>query len=523
MMRETWLHSLSTVILAVFLSGCNADADLTGRKVEPLQISPNVFARSGYGQFEIRAMSGVDLTVEFYRPHNFNGFSDPIWFVMHGASRNAERYIKNAAPVAERYNALALSIRFPKDLYPSSSDYTLNVVNVGRVDESALEQGRWKQPERYLYSEVERVFDGVRIALEGQQTGYFMFGHSAGAQFTHRLLTFLPEHRVIGAVAANAGWYTLPISSSNANHIVPYGLSATPVDIAMQKSLIGAPLTILIGARDTANPTESRMVRGTPEAMAQGENRFERAHYYFQIAENQAKRLNTEFNWNLAVVPRAGHSSAQMIASAAPFLFTNMVQPCEAALAKNAQGLMFTEVLADPPKDQAGDANNDGARDSLADEFIEITNLGTNDLCLSGWSLGDAANSERHVFPLGTELASGQSLIVFGGGEPVGDFNGALVQWAAFDGKLSLTNNGDVITLYDKNNETVDRLSWGDCAEQRCTENHFPGSLAISRSIIRESADANLWTIYPNDAEVNYLPGKPDFRISKQQAVAKIE
>ena len=35
-----------------------------------------------------------------------------------------------------------------------------------------------------------------------------MFGHSAGAQFTHRYMLLSKDKRISNAVVANAGWYT---------------------------------------------------------------------------------------------------------------------------------------------------------------------------------------------------------------------------------------------------------------------------------------------------------------------------
>jgi len=52
---------------------------------------------------------------------------------------------------------------------------------------------------------------------------FSMFGHSAGAQFVHRYITFMPQGHLRAAVAANSGWYTLPDQTLK----LPYGLKHT--------------------------------------------------------------------------------------------------------------------------------------------------------------------------------------------------------------------------------------------------------------------------------------------------------
>ena len=463
--------------------------------------------KQGFAQIGFIARDGHQLFALTYRSTGFDSQNGPVWFVMHGASRAAERYIRAAAPVAERNNALAIVIEFPKYLYPSSDDYTLGVTTRGKPDSRALAEGRWRDPDDYLYSEVEHLFEATRTALQGAQAGYYLFGHSAGAQFIHRLLAFRPDARVLGAVAANAGWYTLPVSGSGKSYTMPYGLRATPLDEDDLRTYLTAPLSILVGERDIATPANSSMVRGTREAMLQGRSRRERGNYFFELGESQSQALGTTFGWRMATVPGAKHVAAQMIDSAAFFLFSANKTPCSGSQAMLSTGLIITEVLADPPKGQKGDTNGDGVRDPQADEFIELVNTGTTPVCLAGWSLGDASNPERHVFPLGPPLAPGAAIVVFGGGIPTGQFGGADIQRATFGGQLNLDNEGDVITLRDATGNIATQLSWGNCDNVRCAQDHLDQDLDIGQSIARRPDELASWRNHKDMAESAYSPG----------------
>ena len=502
-------HGVLLIVLG--LVACSSDG--AGNDVEPggetqllWQDTAGLFAE-GFGTVRFMANDGNTLDALTYRASLFDPATGPVWFVMHGASRDAERYIDSAAPAAERHAALAIVIRFPKSLYPSSSSYTLGVTSSGKADGVALREGRWAKPEQYRYAEVENVFDGVRTTLGGRQTGYFLFGHSAGAQFTHRLLTFLEAPRVLAAVAANAGWYTLPRNDDRPETTLPYGLAGTPVDPRKLERYFGMPFAVLLGERDTTTPATDRLVRGTPEAMAQGEHRLARGRYYHAAAAEIAAETNADFAWRLAIVPRARHSAAQMVDSAAGVLFTPERSRCESTPAAEASDLIMTEVLADPPQGMAGDANGDGIRDPSDDEFVEFVNTGDRSICLAGYSLGDAEDPERHVFPLGTELAGGTALVVFGGGVPLaGEFGGSATLTALFGGRLNLNNTGDVVTLRDASDIVVTAVSWGNCGAASCATEHIAEDLGIEASIARN--DGGEWVEHGELDRQRFSPGR---------------
>ena len=121
-------------------------------------------------------------------------------------------------------------------------------------------------------------------------------------------------------------------------------------------------------------------------------------------------------------------------------------------------GFVLNEVLYDPPSGLDGDSNNDTLRDPNDDEFVEFVNDSDSIIDLSGYKIYDAERlalgTPNHEFPDGTLINPGQAVVVFGGGNPLGNFGGAQV-FTASNQVLNLTNNGDLMTLTDSLGNTV--------------------------------------------------------------------
>ena len=74
--------------------------------------------------------------------------------------------------------------------------------------------------------------------------------------------------------------------------------------------------------------------------------------------------------------------------------------------------VVINEVLFNP----AGtlDANRNGTTVEVEDEFIEIYNVGTNPVDITGWTLSDTSAASAFAFPGGTSIAPGEFIVLFG-------------------------------------------------------------------------------------------------------------
>jgi hypothetical protein len=246
------------------------------------------------------------LKVWTYRPDGF-GPNSPIVFIMHGFKRDGKGYRDAWIPPSRARGFLLVVPQFPEDEYPGE------VYQRGNIRDRA---GKPIPRERWTFNVIEKLFDYVKTLTGSKAEKYYLYGHSAGGQFVHRFVLFMPEARYARAIAANPGYYTFPIQDAS----YPYGLKGTTVAHRLDPVVFARDFVLLLGAEDTnrKDPT----LRKTPEADAQGLTRFARGTNYFQTAIQVAGTAQAKFNWQLITVPDVGHSNSKMAPSAARELFS---------------------------------------------------------------------------------------------------------------------------------------------------------------------------------------------------------
>ena len=181
----------------------------------------------------------------------------------------------------------------------------------------------------------------------------------------------------------------------------------------------------------------------------------------FSVTPSGTCTLTPEVTFTLAVSVTVSPTLEPLPTSTTtqtPFLTTpsGTVPPTRTPSKTPGPRVVINEILADPDPVQ-GDSNRDGVISSDDDEFLELVNISEQALDLSGWMVFDGVRL-RFTIPEGTILGPGCGLVVFGGGQPEGDFGGSLVFTAS---SLGLNNRGDVITMKDPAGIEVAGVSYG--------------------------------------------------------------
>jgi poly(3-hydroxybutyrate) depolymerase len=270
--------------------------------------SPSAIAAGlseGVFRFElpVRFLEGRTMRVWGYSPPRATG---PVVMVMHGQGRNAAEYRDFWIEGARAHGLTILAPEFDRDGFPTSREY-----NMGRV---AGAGGNLRPEEARSFGLIEQVFDAARERLQIDRDGFTLFGHSAGAQFVHRFMLFTPDARVTHAIAANAGWYTLPVF----DHPYPHGAAEAGLTGADIERYLAAPLTIMLGDADT--DTSQSSLNTDPEVMVQGAHRFARGRHVFELARAEAGRRGAPFGWSQVIVPDVAHSGDIMSRHAADLI-----------------------------------------------------------------------------------------------------------------------------------------------------------------------------------------------------------
>jgi hypothetical protein len=182
------------------------------------------------------------------------------------------------------------------------------------------------------------------------------------------------------------------------------------------------------------------------------------------------------------------------------------------------QDLIINEILADPGTTD-GDANNDGTISTSEDEFIELYNVGTQPLDISGYTMEDGYTT-RHTFPAQTTIGSGEFFVLFGGGS-VDNFNGN--SQVSSTGGLGLNNGGDDVIIKNTAGVVVVTVTYSGATDQSiCRDPDFTGEFVghLSHStnarvfspgltndtpLSINNYQNNLFVMYPNPSNTGFV------------------
>ncbi|GAB4285584.1 MAG: hydrolase [Candidatus Rifleibacteriota bacterium] len=241
----------------------------------------------------------VDL---YYRLPERLASDSPVLFVCHGVKRNPEKYLKDWKEYAEKLGVILLAPGFLKGQFPKGRNY-----NQGYV----LDRNRQLNPkEKWTFPVIEEIFMAVKNSLKLSTQSFIIYGHSAGAQFVHRLIIFADKLSCSLAISANPGSLTFLDSKER----YPYGLGYLEKLKLDYSEIFKRNFVLMIGLEDK-DPNHKYLSR-TPESMNEGKNRLERCRNFFASSQKVAKEMSVQFNWRKIEVPGVGHSNKGMAIAA---------------------------------------------------------------------------------------------------------------------------------------------------------------------------------------------------------------
>jgi hypothetical protein len=242
----------------------------------------------------------------FYHIPSGNITTMPILMSFHGDERNANEYRDYWISMANTNKFMVFAPEFSDSNFPGGDAYNLaNIFDDG--DNPTLQS--LNPSNEWTFSILDPLFEQIKTAVSGTQQKYNAWGHSAGAQFLHRFVMYMPNSKLDIAVCSNAGWYTVPESTID----FPYGtkngqLTNTSLSAAFSKKLI-----VHLGLNDT-NPNSPGLRHNDILDTQQGLNRLVRGRYFFTKSQSTAQTLSAAFNWEKVEVSGVDHN-AQLMAN----------------------------------------------------------------------------------------------------------------------------------------------------------------------------------------------------------------
>ena len=247
-----------------------------------------------------------DVEVFYITPEIINKDTKVI-FVIHGNSRNAEDYLSVWIPHVANKNVIVAAPQFRK------IDFRYFFLLEMAESSGKLNSNK----DEYLNNSISLFFNYLKSKFSLSTETYRMFGHSAGAQFTHRYMLLSMDNRISNTVIANAGWYTFITDDE-----FPYGINNSPINISNEqiKWFMSKKANLLIGSDDIG----FKSVNSSKGAKLQGLTRVDRATNYFNSLIMNSESRGYALRWNYRVLDRVDHDFKKVTPYAAQILLRDI-------------------------------------------------------------------------------------------------------------------------------------------------------------------------------------------------------
>ena len=272
-----------------------------------LIISLSIFTKSSEVQkLTYASWNKPDVELFYKLPKEINS-DTKVLFLIHGGSRDAEKYLSYWIDLAENKNVILIAPLFTKKNFPyyqtlGMATFSGKVIN----DES-----------QWLDNSITNFFIFFKNKYSLKSDNYLMFGFSGGSQFIHRYLMYGNDKAIEKAAIGSAGWYTF-INGEG----FPYGIKNMLPEPGRIEWLLSLEILFLLGSKDK-NPNDSSLNKSRG-AKKQGRHRLDRGNAYFENLIAIGDRFNVPFRWRYKLIEGLDHSTKGMSEAAASFILSDL-------------------------------------------------------------------------------------------------------------------------------------------------------------------------------------------------------
>ncbi len=247
-----------------------------------------------------------DVEILYRLPKEINENTKVI-FIIHGNSRDVERYINLWLEPSKDKNVILVAPHFTRSNYSN-----FGTLQIARSSGKIL-----KNQSNNLKNSLSSFFTYFKNKYDLQTSTYSIFGFSAGSQFAHRYLLFSDDIQVDRVVLGSAGWYTFLNDEP-----YPYGMRNMPIERERYEWYLSREVLFILGAKD--NDPNHESLNNSKGAKQQGSNRFARGQNYFKNLVIFSEENEIAFRWRYKVIDDLDHSTSAISENAFPFLLEGL-------------------------------------------------------------------------------------------------------------------------------------------------------------------------------------------------------